>query len=211
MHLSMALAEFYLKKNEFGKERPIHYISSVLLKEKFKSYIGGNPHTILCCTQTINRRPDGSVTQSGISSSLEKLLIANSSVSKFNNKEDSHAVTEIQEDTKEYLYVSKDDYNQFPKHLGYDCPFETPESKVVDHDKNNLFITLTLTGSTLDDSSINLPDNLESINGYDPQHKLEFSGLNTLDLRHRKLKEYYIFQDYKSLIAHTIVTQLINL
>ncbi|KAG4082099.1 hypothetical protein H8356DRAFT_1350744 [Neocallimastix lanati (nom. inval.)] len=60
-------------------------------------------------------------------------------------------------------------------------------------------------------SSINLPDNLESINGYDPQHKLEFSGLNTLDLRHRKLKEYYIFQDYKSLIAHTIVTQLINL
>ncbi|KAG4094844.1 hypothetical protein H8356DRAFT_1427531 [Neocallimastix lanati (nom. inval.)] len=32
--------------------------------------------------------------------SLEKLLIAISSVSKFNNKEDSHAVTEIQEDTK---------------------------------------------------------------------------------------------------------------
>ncbi|KAG4083283.1 hypothetical protein H8356DRAFT_1325204 [Neocallimastix lanati (nom. inval.)] len=119
-------------------------------------------------------------------------------------KEDSHAVTEIQEDTKEYLYVSKDDYNQFPKHLGYDCPFETPESKEVDHDKNNLFITLTLTGSTLDDSSINLPDNLESINGYDPQHKLEFLGLNTLNLRHGKLKEYYIFQDYKSLIAHTL-------
>ncbi|KAL6613029.1 hypothetical protein U3516DRAFT_751270 [Neocallimastix sp. 'constans'] len=134
------------------------------------------------------------------------------------------------------------------KSIGYDCPFETPESKEVDHDKNNMSITLTL---TLDGSNVtkdakycfktimttnitltriilfplnrklltnkeivmqyNLPDNLESINGYDPQHKLEFSGLNTLDFRHGKLKEYYIFQDYKSLIVHTIVTQLINL
>ncbi|KAL6588901.1 hypothetical protein U3516DRAFT_772980 [Neocallimastix sp. 'constans'] len=138
--------------------------------------------------------------------SLEKLLIANSSflikrfkiisesnIYSISEEEDNHAVTEIQEDTKG-IFI----HNQFPKHLGYDCPFETPESKEVDHDKNNLFITLTLTGSTLDDN------NLESINGYDPQHKLEFLGLNTLNLRHGKLKEYYIFQDYKSLIAHTV-------
>ncbi|KAL6591789.1 hypothetical protein U3516DRAFT_768994 [Neocallimastix sp. 'constans'] len=99
--------------------------------------------------------------ESGTSSSLEKLLIANSSflikrfkiisesnIYSISEEEDSHAVTNKY---RRNIYMLN---NQFPKHLGYDCPFETPESKVVDHDKNNLFITLTLTGSTLDDSNV---------------------------------------------------------
>ncbi|KAL6608760.1 hypothetical protein U3516DRAFT_755355 [Neocallimastix sp. 'constans'] len=126
----------------------------------------------------------------------DKGIFSESNIYSISEEEDSHAVTEIQEGNKITKALKE----------------QTPESKEVDHDKNNF---VTLTGSTLDDSndtkdakycSINLPDNLESINGYDPQHKLEFLGLNMLDLRHGKLKEYYIFQDYKSLILYIDLT-----
>ncbi|KAL6588899.1 hypothetical protein U3516DRAFT_790750 [Neocallimastix sp. 'constans'] len=46
-----------------------------------------------------------------------------------------------------------------PPIFGYDCPFETPESKEVDHDKN--YFDMTLTGSTFDGNNENCEDHYD--------------------------------------------------